>query len=97
MNSRRCFRHVERRDLVPDSEWEFGYFGRHWVFVLPGNVVPEDVSRDDIPDFFELQVETSVSARLVRSKSRPGLQGTRRTEFRPEEEVCLHVGAGMGC
>lgn len=54
----RYFQHVERKDLVPDSEWEFGYFGRHWVFVLPQDVVPEDISTEDIPDFVELQVKT---------------------------------------
>ena len=31
----RYFRPVERKELVPDSLWEFGYFGRHWIFVLP--------------------------------------------------------------
>lgn len=52
------FRHVERQNLVPDSEWEFGYFGRHWIYVLPGDVVPEEVDGSDLPDFFELQVKT---------------------------------------
>lgn len=54
----RYLRHVERRDHVPDSYWEFGYFGRHWIFALPDDVVPMDVSRDIVPRFFELQVKT---------------------------------------
>ena len=32
---RRYFRPIEFRDHVPETEWEFGYFGRHYVFVLP--------------------------------------------------------------
>ena len=42
----RYFRPIERRDLVPESDWEFGYFGRHWVFALVDDVVPRDVYRE---------------------------------------------------
>lgn len=49
---------VERRTLVPESDWEFGYFGKHWIFVLPGDVIPQRVERSGLPAFFELQVKT---------------------------------------
>lgn len=52
------FRSVERKDLVPESAWEFGYFGRHWVFALVDDVVPQDIDRGAVPRFFELQVKT---------------------------------------
>ena len=52
------FRHVERQEHVPDSYWKFGYFGLHWVFALPGDVIPSDVSVLGMPRFFELQVKT---------------------------------------
>jgi len=54
----RYFQHVERQDHVPDSHWEFGYFGRHWIFALPDDVIPQDVNKNDVPRFFELQVKT---------------------------------------
>jgi ppGpp synthetase/RelA/SpoT-type nucleotidyltranferase len=54
----RYFRPIERQDLVPESDWEFGYFGRHWVFALIDDVVPRDADRDEVPRFFELQVKT---------------------------------------
>lgn len=54
----RYFQHIERQDHVPDSYWEFGYFGRHWIFVLPDDVIPQGVARESIPRFFELQVKT---------------------------------------
>ncbi len=54
----RYFRHVERQDHVPDSYWEFGYFGRHWIFALPDDVIPQDVAKENVPRFFELQVKT---------------------------------------
>lgn len=52
------FRTLEREEHVPDSYWEFGYFGRHWIFALPGDVIPMDVEEQNVPRFFELQVKT---------------------------------------
>jgi putative GTP pyrophosphokinase len=55
---KKYFRAIEFRDRVPDSEWEFGYFGRHYVLVVPSEII--DASIDDalIPAFFELQIKT---------------------------------------
>jgi len=52
------FQPIEWKDLVPDSQWEFGYFGRHWIFALPSDVVPEGADRKTVPRFFEMQVKT---------------------------------------
>jgi GTP pyrophosphokinase len=54
----RYFRPVERKDLVPDSNWEFGYFGRHWILALPDDVIPSSIDRNRVPRFFEFQVKT---------------------------------------
>jgi ppGpp synthetase/RelA/SpoT-type nucleotidyltranferase len=48
----------ERQVLVPESEWEFGYFGLHYVLALPADAVPRDLAIDDAPDVFELQIKT---------------------------------------
>ena len=52
------FRPLEREDHVPESDWEFGYFGRHWILALPDDVIPADIDKDLVPRFFELQVKT---------------------------------------
>jgi putative GTP pyrophosphokinase len=52
------FRPVESKDLVPDSEWEFGYFGRHYILVVPSDVIVESIDKSLVPQFFELQVKT---------------------------------------
>src|SRR5262249_45073697 len=36
------FRHIESRDLVPESESEFGYVGKHYILLMPEDVYPED-------------------------------------------------------
>ena len=55
---RRYFRAIEYKDRVPDSEWEFGYFGRHYVLLLPSDVIGDAMDAEMVPGFFELQVKT---------------------------------------
>jgi putative GTP pyrophosphokinase len=54
----RYFRPIEHRDLVPDSEWEFGYFGRHYILLVPSDAIDSSIDRSLVPDFFELQIKT---------------------------------------
>lgn len=52
------FRHIESKDLVPDSVSEFGYVGRHFILAIPSDVVDDDADLTATPDFFELQIKT---------------------------------------
>jgi putative GTP pyrophosphokinase len=55
---RKYFQPIEAKDLIPESQWEFGYFGRHFVMPLPMDVVPKEIDAKDAPRFFELQIKT---------------------------------------
>jgi len=52
------FRKIEEVDIVPDSESEFGYFGKHFIFFIPEDVIDDDIDRENLPHFFELQIKT---------------------------------------
>jgi putative GTP pyrophosphokinase len=54
----RYFRPIESRDVVPDSEWEFGYFGRHHILLIPLDVIDASIDKAMMPEFFELQIKT---------------------------------------
>jgi ppGpp synthetase/RelA/SpoT-type nucleotidyltranferase len=54
----RYLRPVESKDLVPASEWEFGYFGWHSVCLFPAELILPDWPAEHVPKFFELQVKT---------------------------------------
>lgn len=54
----RYFQAIEERQLVPESEWAFGYFGKHFVLPTPVDVIPREVDRSQVPSFFELQIKT---------------------------------------
>ncbi len=51
------FRPIEFKNRIPESEWEFGYFGRHYVLLLPSDLKLGIQTRDS-PQFFELQIKT---------------------------------------
>lgn len=54
----RYYRPIESREVVPDSEWKFGYFGRHFILFMPSDLIGSDMDHDSIPQFFELQIKT---------------------------------------
>ena len=49
---------TESKDLIPSSEWEFGYFGRHFICLFPTELIRDEWSKEDVPNFFELQIKT---------------------------------------
>jgi len=50
------FHSIESQVVVPDKDSEFGYFGKHFVLLLPKDVLSAD--EPEIPNFFELQIKT---------------------------------------
>ncbi|MFA6267045.1 MAG: hypothetical protein WC670_15180 [Pseudolabrys sp.] len=55
---KKYFKPIEFKNRVPESEWEFGYFGHHYVLVMPSDVKIDGIDFAHIPDFFELQIKT---------------------------------------
>jgi len=52
------YRHIEVKQHVPDTCKEFGYFGKHFIFLIPDELKPSKVTANLIPNFFELQIVT---------------------------------------
>lgn len=52
------YRHIEKKELIPESESEFGYVGKHYVLRIPEDVIENDDEKSMIPQFFELQIKT---------------------------------------
>src|SRR5262245_44957203 len=55
---KKYYRPIESKDVVPDSEWEFGYFGLHFVLLVPSDLAVAFEDRSQVPEFFELQIKT---------------------------------------
>ena len=54
----KAFNPVERHQLIPEDENEFGYEGLHYVLFLPPHIAGQYRSISNIPTFFELQIKT---------------------------------------
>lgn len=48
------YRPIEERQVIPETESEFGYFGKHYVLKIPNEIRGSSPS----PTFFELQIKT---------------------------------------
>lgn len=49
---------IEQQLIYPDSEKEFGYEGKHFIFLIPSDVLPAVSSDILLPIVFELQIKT---------------------------------------
>lgn len=54
----RYYKPIEQRELIPERESEFGYFGKHFILAFPEELFEDDADRTRSPVFFELQVKT---------------------------------------
>lgn len=52
------FRYIESKKIVPESESEFGYEGRHFILFVPSDLIDEKLESDESVEFFELQIKT---------------------------------------
>ncbi len=52
------FRYIESKKIVPESESEFGYEGRHFILFVPEDLIDEKLESDESVEFFELQIKT---------------------------------------
>jgi len=52
------FKYIESKKVVPESETEFGYEGRHFILFVPTDLLDESLSNDESVEFFELQIKT---------------------------------------
>ena len=51
------YRPIEKQKIIPDSEKEFGYEGKHYILFVPDTVLC-GVSGQNYPKYFELQIKT---------------------------------------
>lgn len=49
---------IEERTIIPESENEFGYEGKHCILFIPRELISPGLPKEDCPHFFELQIKT---------------------------------------
>jgi len=77
------YRKIESKYLVPDSDSEFGYFGKHYIFLLPDDLIDDEYDNDKIPNCFELQIKTLFQHAWGEAEHDLG--------YKPDVEMCGEV------
>jgi len=54
----KAYNPVEKQQLIPEDENEFGYEGLHYVLFVPPHILGQYRGVPNIPTFFELQIKT---------------------------------------
>ena len=54
----RYFHAIESKNMLPENDWEFGYFGNHHVLLLPVDLIDPGFDQGLVPFCFELQIKT---------------------------------------
>lgn len=80
------FRPIEMRDVVPDTESAFGYFGRHYVLFIPSDIT-HDIPSELAPHFFELQIKTLFQHAWGEANHDLGYKPDH--ELQPDEKRCI--------
>jgi isopropylmalate/homocitrate/citramalate synthase len=77
---------IETQQIVPEREWEFGYFGQHHILTLPLDVIDPDVDPDLVPKHFEPQIKTLFQHAWSEAEHdlgyKPGSQPLERDQLR---------------
>jgi putative GTP pyrophosphokinase len=80
----KAFNPVERHQLIPEDENEFGYEGLHYVLFLPPSIAGQYRNIPNIPTFFELQIKTLYQHAWAQAEHglgyKPGVQIDRDTK-----------------
>jgi ppGpp synthetase/RelA/SpoT-type nucleotidyltranferase len=92
----RYLQKVESRALVPESSWEFGYFGHHSVFVLPEEVVPEGFDSAAYPRFFELQIKTLFQHAWSEAEHDLGYKSPRELDANEQRRLAYSAAQAWG-
>ena len=48
---------IEEAPKSPSNDDAFGYIGHHFIFQMREDIIPDE-NKDDVPEFFELQIKT---------------------------------------
>lgn len=54
----RYFHAIESKEMLPENDWEFGYFGNHHVLAFPPDLIDPAYDQANVPFCFELQIKT---------------------------------------
>ena len=93
----RYFSYAEQKVKEPESEWEFGYFGVHFILSLPLDAIPKGIEREAAPTHFELQIRTLFQHAWSEAEHDLIYKATVPVTSEHKTNVCICCRPSMGC
>jgi putative GTP pyrophosphokinase len=90
------YKHIEEQDIIPDRESEFGYIGRHFILLIPTDVLPGGSSAKVAPGFFELQVKTLYQHAWSEANHDLGYKPDRQLSSDDKRRIAFTVAQSWG-
>jgi ppGpp synthetase/RelA/SpoT-type nucleotidyltranferase len=93
----RYYRSAEAKEILPESEWSFGYFGKHYVLLTPSDFRRAEWPQDFMPSVFELQIKTLFQHAWSEANHDLGYKpGTRGLEPEDERRIAFTSAQAWG-
>ena len=87
---------IEIAKKEPERNAEFGYFGEHFILKLPDDVVPDGVSADSHPEFFELQIKTLFQHAWSEADHDLAYKSVRALDHLEQREIAFSAAQAWG-
>ena len=86
---------IEKQNIIPDSEREFGYEGKHYIMFVPDAILP-GAAVGSIPKFFELQIRTLFQHAWAEAEHDLGYKPTQPLKFEERRKIAFTAAQAWG-
>lgn len=88
-------KYIEEAPKSPDDDAAFGYFGYHFIFQTPDDIISDD-HKDAIPEFFELQIKTLFQHAWSETHHDLGYKTTRKLRSDERRQIAFTAAQAWG-
>lgn len=92
----RYYRPIQKLSIVPDTEREFGYEGKHYVMFVPEAIFPKEPNDGNYPKFFELQIRTLFQHAWSEAQHDLGYKPSRTLESEEKRRMAFTAAQAWG-
>ena len=87
---------IENKNFKPKNFHEFAYQGQHFICTLPNSLFSEDVNKNLLPEFFEIQVKTLFQHAWSQAEHDVGYKEEISLDFEKKRKLAFTAAQAWG-